>query len=209
MNDSDVFCQSCGAMNNSDNESKKNNSVTVAAIIAVTVVVIAIIIAVAVVLINKQKNETINVEVPVSYEASTSFSEIETTVTTITTTVTTEQPKIINNYNYYYDPYGNPYGTEHSDFEFSYYKDYDYLFPSDKYLLTTDFLDTKTSDEIYLIRNEIYARHGYIFKMQKFRDYFEQKAWYHGTEPSMEKVAAQFNSIENKNIAILVKYQGS
>ncbi|MBR3553895.1 MAG: YARHG domain-containing protein [Clostridia bacterium] len=83
-----------------------------------------------------------------------------------------------------------------------------YLFPSDTQLLTTAYLDTLSKNQIDLIRNEIYARHGYIFKKKQYRTYFESQSWYHGTEPDMDKVQQQFNDYELQNIEILVKYQG-
>ncbi|MBQ7582871.1 MAG: YARHG domain-containing protein [Lachnospiraceae bacterium] len=83
-----------------------------------------------------------------------------------------------------------------------------YLFPSDTQLLTTDYLDTLSEEQINLIRNEIYARHGYIFKKEVYKDYFEKQSWYHGTNSDMDSVQALFNDIELENIEILVKYQG-
>ncbi len=86
-------------------------------------------------------------------------------------------------------------------------EDNNYLFPSDKELLTESYLDSKSKNEIDLIRNEIYARHGYIFKMEQYYNYFIQKSWYKPTEPDMEKAYDDFNSIEKQNIEILVEYQ--
>ncbi len=83
----------------------------------------------------------------------------------------------------------------------------DYLFPSDIKLLTGEYLDTKSKNEIDLIRNEIYARHGYIFKMEQYSNYFIQKSWYKPIESDMDKVYDDFNSIEKQNIEILVEYQ--
>ena len=83
-----------------------------------------------------------------------------------------------------------------------------YLFPSDSQLLTTEYLDTLSNDQIDLIRNEIYARHGYIFRKEKYRTYFQSQSWYRGTESDMDKVQEKFNDYEMKNIDILVKYQG-
>ncbi|MFD4707944.1 YARHG domain-containing protein [Gottfriedia sp. NPDC058432] len=44
--------------------------------------------------------------------------------------------------------------------------------------LTQDDLDYLTKDELSYARNEIYARHGYIFKTVKMRNYFLAKTWY-------------------------------
>ena len=84
----------------------------------------------------------------------------------------------------------------------------EYLFPSDTELLTTEYLDTLSDDQINLIRNEIYARHGYIFKKEVYKNYFESQSWYHGYDSDMDNVQKSFNEIERKNIDILVEYQG-
>ncbi|WP_286133866.1 YARHG domain-containing protein [Bacillus sp. AFS053548] len=44
--------------------------------------------------------------------------------------------------------------------------------------LTQDDIDYLTKDELGIARNEIYARHGYIFKTVKMRNYFLAQSWY-------------------------------
>jgi hypothetical protein len=44
-------------------------------------------------------------------------------------------------------------------------------------LLETE-LSQKSERELNLIRNEIFARHGYIFEDSEYRDYFNNKSWY-------------------------------
>lgn len=73
--------------------------------------------------------------------------------------------------------------------------------------LAGEYLDTKSKNEIDSIRNEIYARHGYIFKMEQYYNYFYKKSWYKPIEPDMDKVYDEFNSIEKQNREILVEYQ--
>ena len=38
-----------------------------------------------------------------------------------------------------------------------------------------------TSDELDIMRNEIFARHGHIFKTARFRNYFDAASWYKAT----------------------------
>lgn len=52
-----------------------------------------------------------------------------------------------------------------------------YLFPTDTQVLSTE-LEGLTSEELMLARNEIYARHGYVFTDQELKAYFESKSWY-------------------------------
>lgn len=225
INDNETVCRVCGAVQNTydnnpySNYSNQNSPVqttpnttpprksntAVVAIIAVSVVIVAIIAAVAGVQISKNNAEPETVTVTVTQSTTAQQTEKETTE---------EKTTVIrqgNVYNYYYNGDGTPIGPvnpdRYDDFDLDYYEDWDYLFPSDTEVLTTEFLDSCSKDEIDLIRNEIYARHGYIFKKDKYYNYFIQKAWYNPTESSMKKVEKKFNSIEHKNIAILVDYQ--
>lgn len=83
----------------------------------------------------------------------------------------------------------------------------EYLFPSDTTYLTSDILSHYTREQILYITNEMYARHGYIFKVERFRTYFSSKSWYYGTETSMDVVVKRFNSVENANLDTIVAYE--
>ena len=52
------------------------------------------------------------------------------------------------------------------------------LAKSSKKYIDDDDLDGMSSSELRLARNEIYARHGCIFKDKKLQKYFEGKSWY-------------------------------
>lgn len=55
-----------------------------------------------------------------------------------------------------------------------------YILPgSDLNKLTDSEIDSLSLEQLRLARNEIYARHGYIFKSEDLKAYFSQKAWYH------------------------------
>jgi len=79
-----------------------------------------------------------------------------------------------------------------------------YLFESDKYYISDYDLYGKTKDEVALIRNEIYARHGYIFSTPEYAEYFSQKSWY---TPNPNFSEALFNNIEKANKEFLVQYE--
>lgn len=68
--------------------------------------------------------------------------------------------------------------------------------------LTEEDVKGKTSHELRIMRNEIYARHGYIFNKPIIRDYFMQKSWY---KPTTESVT--FNDIEQYNIRFIQQYE--
>lgn len=55
-----------------------------------------------------------------------------------------------------------------------------------------------------LIRNEIFARHGYIFHDQNLRGYFQDYTWY---KPNGNFDPKQFNEAEKRNIDYLKEYE--
>lgn len=88
----------------------------------------------------------------------------------------------------------------------------DYVIPdSSSRYLTEEDLAGLTEEEIFLARNEIYARHGYIFNDAALSDYFNSKSWYQPTvsgEEFTEEYAAQvFNDCEIANISTMVLYE--
>lgn len=65
-------------------------------------------------------------------------------------------------------------------------KDESYILEeSDSRYYNGEELGLMSKDELRLARNEIYARHGYIFKDQELQKYFESKSWYTPVSPSV------------------------
>ena len=56
-----------------------------------------------------------------------------------------------------------------------------------------------------ILRNAIYARHGYIFKSADLTEYFSSFSWY---EPRYSDVTSKLSSIERANVATLKKLEG-
>lgn len=79
-----------------------------------------------------------------------------------------------------------------------------YLFPSDRRYITYSDLIGKTKEEVALIRNEIYARHGYIFNKEPYKSYFESQSWY---VPNPYFDDFMFNGIEKANKEFLIQYE--
>jgi hypothetical protein len=101
---------------------------------------------------------------------------------------------------YYKEYEGSTVVSKNNKFENS----YDYIIPnSDKKVITTETLDKLEKSKINYARNEIYARHGYIFKSKKYKEYFKSKLWYHEKPNFSEK---DFSEIEIKNIQIINNY---
>jgi len=71
-------------------------------------------------------------------------------------------------------------------------------------LLTEDDLRGMSKQQLRIMRNEIYARHGYIFKSQDLRDYFSAKDWYH---PQYSDVSSLLNTIEKRNVTFIQRHE--
>ena len=82
--------------------------------------------------------------------------------------------------------------------------------PSDDYSWLSERLATaadikgKTSAGIRLMRNAIFARHGYIFKDKSLTEYFSKFSWY---KAERNDVTGLLNDIETKNIAFLKSHE--
>lgn len=73
-----------------------------------------------------------------------------------------------------------------------------------KYYTEQDFKDDPAVI-IHLAKNEIYARHGYIFKDEDLNNYFKGCAWYHPLYNSDEFDDSIFNEYEKKNLELLIE----
>lgn len=82
----------------------------------------------------------------------------------------------------------------------------EYIFPeSDQRLLTEEDFEGKTKEELRLGRNEIFARHGRIFKTQDLNEWFESKEWYEGEYTSEEfSKYVQLNTYEKQNTELIL-----
>lgn len=86
--------------------------------------------------------------------------------------------------------------------------DSSYILPgSDTNLITTQQLSSMDTASIRLARNEIYARHGLIFKSKDLQDYFSKKSWYHGTVANATDI--QLSDTEKKNLSTINAYEAS
>lgn len=61
-----------------------------------------------------------------------------------------------------------------------------------------------SKDELRIMRNWIFARHGYKFKSRDLQEYFGQFDWY---EPLYTDVTSQLSSIEKRNIEFIKRHE--
>lgn len=65
-------------------------------------------------------------------------------------------------------------------------------------------IENFTSYELKIMRNEIFARHGYIFNTDDMRRYFSQQSWY---RPLYQDVTASLSAIEKRNVDFIKSYE--
>lgn len=78
-----------------------------------------------------------------------------------------------------------------------------YPFTSQRLLNTSD-LRSLTKQDLKIMRNEIYARHGYKFKTSEMINYFLKQSWYEG---KYDDVTTKLSTIEKKNIELIKKHE--
>lgn len=80
----------------------------------------------------------------------------------------------------------------------------DFILPnSSTQILDESNLVGLSAQQLTYARNEIYARHGYIFDSQELNDYFAEKSWYH-SNPNYD---GTLNDIERQNAIFIKEYQ--
>jgi hypothetical protein len=64
-----------------------------------------------------------------------------------------------------------------------------------------------SSNELELMRNMIYARHGYIFQRMDLLDYFKQYSWYYPKYSDVNDVYEMMSDIERYNVDFIKKHE--
>jgi hypothetical protein len=83
----------------------------------------------------------------------------------------------------------------------------DYIFKdSDKVYLTEDDVKNLSKDQLGLARNEIFARHGYVFTDDEYKKYFSSKSWY-VPNPSYDGSDSTLNQYEIANYQLLQAWE--
>ena len=93
-----------------------------------------------------------------------------------------------------YDPVTDSYYEQRTD-------DGDYPITRVRKLVFADIANLSKS-QLRIMRNEIYARHGYIFSSPDLTSYFGSKPWYIPTSKTVN-----LNSIESYNVNFIKQYE--
>lgn len=70
-------------------------------------------------------------------------------------------------------------------------------------LISKQELYGMTEHEVCIARNEIYARHGYIFQTEQYNEYFKNFDWYHPTTTTLPTLS----EIESENAKVIAAYE--
>lgn len=73
-----------------------------------------------------------------------------------------------------------------------------------KSALTDSMLDGLWLEDVQKLRNEIYARHGRVFKQKWLQAYFESFPWYKRNPAYSDR---QLSAIEKQNLAVIMEYE--
>lgn len=79
-----------------------------------------------------------------------------------------------------------------------------HLWPTDTLTITNSDLSVLTRTEVAEIRNEIFARHGYVFSASQWSDYFSTADWYY---PDSSFSNDMLSSTEKQNIDTITAYE--
>lgn len=86
----------------------------------------------------------------------------------------------------------------------------DYILPDSSTHVYTESELSKLSDhELFIARNEIYARYGRRFQSSDLQSYFESKGWYHGTVSAAEFDESDLSDVELANAATILALEQS
>lgn len=82
---------------------------------------------------------------------------------------------------------------------------YTYILPSDTETITRADLEGFDKEKGLLAVNEIFARHGWVFKTAWIREYFEQQPWYKAGK-SNDGIEDSLSAVEKANVRTIQAY---
>jgi hypothetical protein len=88
--------------------------------------------------------------------------------------------------------------------EFATATDLIYTLNASNVLLKKEDVENLKKGDLTILRNTIYARHGYSFKNRPLRVFFDAQSWY---IPVHTNIKSDFTEIEKSNIKLLLRYE--
>lgn len=72
-------------------------------------------------------------------------------------------------------------------------------------LLTEEDIKGFSKSDLKIMRNEIFARHGYIFRDPMLQEYFSQMPWYTPQQADISQIALSI--VEQNNVLFIQRYE--
>ena len=95
-------------------------------------------------------------------------------------------------------------GTSYDDIEYAMSTGAFARYNASSILLTNEQVANLKAADLLILRNSIYARHGYSFKKPTLRSYFDKQSWY---IPITTDVTGVLTPLEKQNITLLLRYE--
>lgn len=115
------------------------------------------------------------------------------------------ETEVVEDYGYSdeedYEQDYNTYSDEEAEQDMIWKTQYD--FACERLVTETDLVGLDAED-LRIMRNWIFARHGYIFKSQELNDYFNQFPWYN---PRYTDVSSMLSDVEIKNAEFIKRHE--
>ncbi|MBR5083784.1 MAG: protein kinase [Prevotella sp.] len=86
-------------------------------------------------------------------------------------------------------------------------EDDDFEYEFDSYYLTESDLEGMSKSDLELLRNYIYAWHGYRFKRDDLANFFQQCPWYYPRTSDADAVWNSFNDVERYNVKFIKNHE--
>ena len=193
VSDAESFCPYCGEQMTGDVIAKSNKPL----LIAMIVIVLALLVVTFLAFTGKLGPHDDEPE-PVAAAAMTPELETpETVPTTAPTIEVTAEPTAEPTPTPAPTPTPEPTPTGGT-----------YILPdSNSRVLSEAELEGLSERELMLARNEIFARHGFIFTTKWIQGYFLTQGWYRGTTPASQFDSSVFNSYERANVDLILRIE--
>jgi hypothetical protein len=73
--------------------------------------------------------------------------------------------------------------------------------------VTDSMMASRPDWELTILRNEPFARRGYIFHRDDLKSFFTACSWYHPCEGNQDTIYRSFTPLEKKNVNLIIEYQ--
>lgn len=102
------------------------------------------------------------------------------------------------------DSVGNPIKESYDDEQYYTTTDIVYHINPSTEILKKELVENLSKGDVFILRNLIFARHGFAFRDKTLRGFFDYHSWY---MPVYSDVTKDLTDIEKKNVALLLRYE--